>query len=87
MPDGVIYIRSKIACFYHDEKISMLRPEQRECWFEPLKHQAHSTEIRSVAHKGKVALTHLATKACMWCTANPQYRPKKCCVQVNPRYP
>jgi len=35
MPNGVACIRSKTACLYHDEKISVLRPEQRESWFEP----------------------------------------------------
>jgi len=56
MPDGAISIRSKFACLYHYEKISVPRPDQREYWFEPLKHQMASERNWIHRSQGEVAL-------------------------------
>ena len=52
MLDGVICIRSKIACLYHDDETQRTWPEQRKCWFEPFKHQM-SSEIYVAKHTAR----------------------------------
>ena len=52
MLDGVICIRSKIACLYHDDETQRTWPEQRKCWFEPFKNQM-SSEIYVAKHTAR----------------------------------
>ena len=46
MPDGVIRIRSKIACLEHDEQICELLPDQRECWYEVIMNRYITKRVR-----------------------------------------